>query len=110
MTIDEVEAERVRAELAELMAEFFRAVSFRPGTIPPYRRLHELFVVGGKLIRNNGDAPEITSVEEFIAVIPEMVCVFWKPAMFAAVCAFFLLVKNVVSALQYVCRPAMVLE
>jgi hypothetical protein len=67
MTIDEVEAERVRAELAELMAEFFRAVSFRPGTMPPYQRLHELFVVGGKLIRNNGDAPEITSVEEFIA-------------------------------------------
>jgi hypothetical protein len=67
MTIDEAAAERIRAELAGLMAEFFRAVSFRPGTMPPYHLLHELFVAGGMLIRNNGDAPEITSVADFIA-------------------------------------------
>jgi hypothetical protein len=62
-----VDDEKTRAELAGLMAEFFRAVSFAPGESPPYHRLHHIFLPAGLLIRNSGDEPEITGVEAFIA-------------------------------------------
>ena len=42
--------------------------------------------------------------------MPEMVCVFWKFAMFAAVGAFDLLAKYAVSALAYAVSPAIVLS
>ena len=57
----------VKAELDGLMAAFFRAVSFEPGTAPPYDAIHALFVPAGLLIRNSGDAPEIATPAEFIA-------------------------------------------
>jgi hypothetical protein len=72
MTTDEDVAAGTGTELARLMTEFFRAVSFQPGEAPPYHLLHDLFVPGGKLIRNSGDEPEITTVEEFIAPRQQM--------------------------------------
>lgn len=57
----------VRAELASLVGEFFRAVSFQPGERPAYGRIRSLFIERGLLIRNAGDAPEISTVDEFIA-------------------------------------------
>lgn len=73
MTTGEDVTASTRSELARLMTEFFRAVSFQPGEAPPYHMLHDLFVRGGKLIRNSGEEPEITTVEEFIAPRQRMV-------------------------------------
>jgi hypothetical protein len=55
------------AELARLSAAFFAAVSFEAGGRPGYDAIRDLFVPAGMLIRNTGDAPEVTSVDEFIA-------------------------------------------
>jgi hypothetical protein len=55
------------AELARLTAEFLAAVTFAPGERPPYERIRDLFIPEGLLIRNSGDAPEVTTVDEFIA-------------------------------------------
>jgi hypothetical protein len=55
------------AELARLTGEFLAAVSFAPGERPAYERIHELFIPRGLLIRNSGETPEVSSVEEFIA-------------------------------------------
>jgi hypothetical protein len=55
-------------ELESLLSEFFAAVSFEAGGLPVYERLRELFLPGGLLIRNSGPEPEVTDVEEFIAL------------------------------------------
>lgn len=54
------------AELDRVINEFFRAVSFEHGRQPPYQRLHDLFIADGKLIKNSGDSPEISTVAQFI--------------------------------------------
>ena len=54
-------------ELERLTREFFAAVSFEPGQRPNYDAIRSLFIPAGMLIRNTGDAPEVTSVDEFIA-------------------------------------------
>jgi hypothetical protein len=54
-------------ELQRLMAAFLEAVSFEPGSAPSYGRIRELFIPAGLLIKNSGAAPEIYSVDEFIA-------------------------------------------
>ncbi|MEN3307321.1 MAG: hypothetical protein V7603_3523 [Micromonosporaceae bacterium] len=56
----------VEGELAELIEAFFRSVSFERGERPRYEAIRALFVDGGMLIRNTGDAPDFASVEEFI--------------------------------------------
>jgi hypothetical protein len=56
----------VTAELERLVSEFFRAVSFDQGQLPPYETLHDLFIPEGKLIKNSGDSPEISTVVQFI--------------------------------------------
>jgi hypothetical protein len=61
MTVD------TEPELARLVAAFFAAVSFEEGGQPGYDAIRDLFVERGLLIRNTGDAPEVTSVDEFIA-------------------------------------------
>jgi hypothetical protein len=61
------------AELARLVAAFFAAVSFEEGGQPGYDAIRDLFIDGGLLIRNTGDAPEVTSVDEFIAPRAELV-------------------------------------
>lgn len=60
-------------DLATVLEAFFRAVSFRPGEQPPYRTIAGLFVEGGRLIKNSGARPEITTVEEFIVPRQAMV-------------------------------------
>lgn len=54
-------------ELEHLTGEFFAAVSFEPGGRPDYDAIRGLFIPGGLLIRNSGAAPEVTTVDEFIA-------------------------------------------
>jgi hypothetical protein len=65
-TDDEAAAASVADELRGLIEDFFRAVSFGTGARPPYHRLRDVFVAGGRLIKNSGNAPEISTVDEFI--------------------------------------------
>lgn len=60
-------------QLAVLIDAFFAAVSFDEGSTPAYERLRELVVPGGLLIKNTGDAPEIDTVDGFIAPRQELV-------------------------------------
>jgi hypothetical protein len=54
------------AALKTLIDEFFGAVSFDAGASPAYATIRELFIEDGKLIRNSGELPEISSVGDFI--------------------------------------------
>jgi hypothetical protein len=54
------------AELKELIAQFFEAVSFEEGQHPNYDRIYRLFIERGLLIKNSADRPEISTVVEFI--------------------------------------------
>jgi hypothetical protein len=63
----------VMAELGLLINEFFRAVSFQNGELPSYNKLHDLFIEGGKLIKNSSEVPEISTVDQFIAPRQAMV-------------------------------------
>ena len=56
----------VKAELDRLTHEFFRAVSFEEGTVPPYEVIRGLFVESGLLIKNTASIPEISTVDQFI--------------------------------------------
>ena len=56
----------VKRELDELMAGFFRAVSFEAGQAPSYPALHALFIEAGLLIKNSGENPEICNLRQFI--------------------------------------------
>jgi hypothetical protein len=55
------------SEVERLSAEFLAAVSFAAGGRPAYERIRELFIPQGLIIRNSGPAPEVTTVDEFIA-------------------------------------------
>ena len=61
------------AEIARLTSAFFDAVSFAPGARPDYEQIRTLFADRGLLVKNTGDAPEITTVDEFIAPRQELV-------------------------------------
>lgn len=63
----------VRAELARLVEDFFRAVSFQEGERPGYDRIYTLFIDDGKIIKNSTETPEISGVDEFIAPRQKMV-------------------------------------
>jgi len=56
----------VKSEIDELMAGFFRAVSFEAGQAPSYPALHALFIEAGLLIKNSGENPEICNLRQFI--------------------------------------------
>lgn len=64
--MDSTERGLVKAELDRLTAEFFRAVSFEDGAMPPYDKLHALFIEAGLLVKNSGATPEISTVRQFI--------------------------------------------
>jgi hypothetical protein len=49
------------------LAAFFEAVSFNPGERPGYDAISGLFIEGGMLIKNSGELPEISTVEQFVA-------------------------------------------
>jgi hypothetical protein len=55
------------AVLDQLTKAFLDAVSFRAGESPSYESIRAVFVDGGRLVRNTGDAPEVDSVDTFIA-------------------------------------------
>ena len=63
---DQLNHDAAEDDLARLTAGFFRAVSFEPGEMPSYEGIHELFIEAGLLIKNSGEAPEISSVRQFI--------------------------------------------
>lgn len=56
----------VKAALDGLISGFFRAVSFETGGEPAYGAIPALFIERGLLIKNAGETPEISSVDEFI--------------------------------------------
>jgi len=56
----------VKAELDRLTAEYFQAVSFEAGEMPPYENIHGLFIETGLLIKNTASTPEISTVRQFI--------------------------------------------
>ena len=53
-------------EIDALTAAFLQAVSFNEGERPTYAHLYDLFIEGGLLIKNSADAPEISTVQQFI--------------------------------------------
>ena len=55
-----------------LIEAFFAAVSYPAGGAPRYDRIRELFVPEGLLIKNSGDAPEVSSLDAFIAPRQEL--------------------------------------
>jgi hypothetical protein len=63
----------VSRELKALIDAFFRAVSFERGQRPAYARIRELFVDGGKLIKNDSEVPEVSSVDDFVAARQRLV-------------------------------------
>ena len=63
----------VKDELGRLTKEFFRAVSFEPGGVPPYEVIRSLFIDSGLLIKNTGPVPEISTVQQFIGSRQAMV-------------------------------------
>lgn len=56
----------VEAELAHLIGSFFATVTFPEGGTPDYRRLHDLFIPQGLLIRNSGSDPATYGVRAFV--------------------------------------------
>jgi hypothetical protein len=72
-TVDGGPVADVLVELRRLMEEFFGAVSFDSGERPAYEGLPGLFIDGGRLIKNSGDVPEISTVDQFIAPRQAMV-------------------------------------
>lgn len=60
-------AEEVTGELKRLVDGFFDAVSFEAGGTPSYRRIRDLFIDTGLLVKNSGPVPEISSLDQFIA-------------------------------------------
>jgi hypothetical protein len=63
----------VKDELDRLTAEFFHAVSFESGEIPPYENIQTLFIEAGLLIKNSATTPEISTVRQFVAPRQAMV-------------------------------------
>lgn len=56
----------VKAQLDRLTSEFFRAVSFEPGEVPPYENIRGLFIDAGLLVKNTSTTPEVSGVSQFI--------------------------------------------
>lgn len=56
----------VKAQLDHLTSEFFRAVSFELGEVPPYEIIRGLFIDAGLLVKNTGTEPEISGIAQFI--------------------------------------------
>jgi hypothetical protein len=51
---------------ARAIEGLFEAVSFKTGSTPTYERLRDLVMPSGLLIKNTGEAPEVTTVDGFI--------------------------------------------
>lgn len=73
MTTSSASAKAARSGIDGLVHAFFQAVSFEEGDMPPYDDIRRLFIPNGLLIRNTGAAPEISTVDGFIAPRLELV-------------------------------------
>ena len=49
-----------------LTSELYNAICFKVGGHPPVERLKELFIPTANMIKNDGDSPEIMTVDSFI--------------------------------------------
>ena len=63
---DQQNRSKVKAELDQLSAGFFRAVSFETGGAPHYQNIRALFIDSGLLIKNSGPGPEVLGLDGFI--------------------------------------------
>ncbi len=54
------------AEMGRITDAFFRAVPFEEGGRPSYDDIRDLFIAGGLLVKNSGQEPEISSIDDFI--------------------------------------------
>lgn len=70
MTSNDEAAQRA---IDALTAAFFKAVSFEQGGKPSYQDLRAIFIERGLLIKNVSGAPEVATVDEFIAPRQRMV-------------------------------------
>jgi hypothetical protein len=61
------------AAMAKVLADFLASVSFPEGARPDYPAMRGLFCEGAQLIKNSGDLPEISTVDEFILPRQEQV-------------------------------------
>jgi hypothetical protein len=64
------------AALAALMADFFAAVSFKPGNRPAYNRLQTLCARASRFVNASADPPEFVDLAEFIAPRQRLVDAF----------------------------------
>jgi hypothetical protein len=53
-------------DMAAVLTAFFASVSFSAGRRPNYPAMCELFCEGAQLIKNSGEVPEISTVDQFI--------------------------------------------
>ena len=53
-------------QIDNLTLELYKAICFEVGGRPPLERLTELFISAANMIRNDGDSPEIMTVDDFI--------------------------------------------
>ncbi len=59
--------------MGRLTEAFFRAVSFEAGSRPSYDDIYDLFIDGGLLIKNSGEVPEVSSVDDFVGPRQQLV-------------------------------------
>jgi hypothetical protein len=64
--MNQSEHANVKAQIDHLTSEFFRAVSFEAGEVPPYENIRALFIDAGLLVKNTGAQPEISGIDQFI--------------------------------------------
>lgn len=57
----------------ELTSELYKAICFEVGGHPPVEILKELFIPTANMIRNDGDPPEIMTVDSFIKSYTERI-------------------------------------
>ena len=62
----DADASSSKREIDDVMAAFFRAVSFDEGEKPAYAGLYDIFIESGQLIKNTSEAPEVATVRQFI--------------------------------------------
>ncbi|MCJ7801676.1 MAG: hypothetical protein MUP82_04885, partial [Candidatus Marinimicrobia bacterium] len=56
-----------------LTSELYNAICFKIGDHPLVEKLRELFIPNANMIRNDGDSPEIMTVNDFIKSYTERI-------------------------------------
>jgi len=50
----------------QLIADLYSSICFEKGQTPPLDTLRRVFMLGGKMMNNDGDAPLVWTVDEYI--------------------------------------------